>query len=101
MRHHWRPATCDLSSYPGTHWEWVLTLKPDQEAKNYSQFDERTDNTFEAIMVAEGMVKPIVRLCSGSALVCRKKFESWRAPTPKLHSTGSHSGCSRKIRVHQ
>jgi hypothetical protein len=54
------PRLANASSYPGTHWEWVLTLNPDQEAANYSQLDERTDYTFEAITIAEGMVKPIV-----------------------------------------
>ena len=33
---------------------------PNQHGKNYEQFDERTDYTFEAITIAEGMVKPIV-----------------------------------------
>jgi hypothetical protein len=54
------PRFQNAKGYPGTHWEWVLTLNPNQEAKNYSQLDERTDYTFEAITVAEGMVKPIV-----------------------------------------
>ena len=54
------PRLANARSYPGTHWDWVLTLKPDQEAENYSQLDERTDYTFEAITVAEGMLKPIV-----------------------------------------
>jgi len=54
------PRLGNASAYPGTHWEWVLTLNPNQEAKDYSQLDERTDYTFEAITVAEGMVKPII-----------------------------------------
>ncbi|MES2707758.1 MAG: DUF1254 domain-containing protein [Verrucomicrobiota bacterium] len=49
-----------VTVYPGTRWEYVLTLDPSQEAKNYSQIDERTDYTFEAITVAEGMIKKIV-----------------------------------------
>ena len=49
-----------VSGYPGTRWEWVLNLNPDQEAEHYSQLDERTDYTFEAITVAAGMVQPIV-----------------------------------------
>lgn len=54
------PRLPNATSYPGTHWEWVLTLDPSQEAADYSQLDERTDYTFEAITIAEGMVKPIV-----------------------------------------
>lgn len=54
------PRLDNAQSYPGTHWEWVLTLNPDQEGTNYSQLDERTDYTFEAITVAAGMIKPIV-----------------------------------------
>ncbi len=54
------PRFENAMAYPGTHWEWVLTLNPNQEAENYSQLDERTDYTFEAITVAEGMVKPLV-----------------------------------------
>jgi hypothetical protein len=37
----------------------VLTLDPTQEADEYSQLDERTDYTFEAITIAQGMVKKI------------------------------------------
>lgn len=54
------PRLENALAYPNTHWEWVLTLNPNQEGKNYSQLDERTDYTFEAITVAEGMIKPIV-----------------------------------------
>ena len=46
-------------SYPGTHWEWVLTLRPDQAAAGYTELDERTDYTFEVITVADGMIKQI------------------------------------------
>jgi hypothetical protein len=46
--------------YPGAHWEYVLTLNPSQEAENYSQIDERTDYCFEAITVADGMIKKMV-----------------------------------------
>ncbi|MES2467456.1 MAG: DUF1254 domain-containing protein [Verrucomicrobiota bacterium] len=49
-----------VSVYPGTRWEYALMLKPDQESENYSQLDERTDYTFEAITVAEGMIKKLV-----------------------------------------
>ncbi|KQW70424.1 hypothetical protein ASE17_16145 [Phenylobacterium sp. Root77] len=54
------PRLSNARSYPGTQWEWVLTLNPDQEAETYSQIDERTDYTFEAFSVAAGMIKPIV-----------------------------------------
>jgi len=54
------PRFASARSYPGTHWDWVLTLNPDQEGENYSQLDERTDYTFEAITVAEGMLTPVV-----------------------------------------
>lgn len=54
------PRLDNALAYPGTHWEWVLTLNPDQESTYYSQLDERTDYTFEAITVAAGMIKPIV-----------------------------------------
>ena len=54
------PRFENAAAYPGTHWEWVLTLSPDQEAENYSQLDERTDYTFEAITVSAGMIKHIV-----------------------------------------
>ena len=37
-----------------------ITLNPSQEAETYSQLDERTDYTFEAITMAEGMIKKLV-----------------------------------------
>jgi hypothetical protein len=49
-----------VTAYAGTHWEWVITLNPNQEAEHYSQLDERTDYTFEAITMAAGMVKQII-----------------------------------------
>ena len=54
------PRFDNASSYPDTHWEWVITLNPNQETEYYSQLDERTDYTFEAITMAEGMVKALV-----------------------------------------
>ncbi|WP_158931057.1 DUF1254 domain-containing protein [Acidisphaera sp. S103] len=71
------PRLANASSYPGTHWEWVLTLNPDQEAKDYSQLDERTDYTFEAITVAEGMVKPIVGAGSQYMSAAKDKTGQW------------------------
>ena len=71
------PRLANASSYPGTHWEWVLTLNPNQEASTYSQLDERTDYTFEAITVAEGMVKPIVGAGSQYMSVAKDKEGAW------------------------
>ena len=71
------PRLTNASSYPGTHWEWVLTLNPDQEAPGYSQLDERTDYTFEAITVAEGMVKTIVGAGSQYMSAAKDKDGAW------------------------
>jgi hypothetical protein len=71
------PRLANASSYPGTRWEWVLTLNPDQEGANYSQLDERTDYTFEAITVAAGMVKPIVGAGSQYMSVAKDKSGAW------------------------
>jgi hypothetical protein len=54
------PRFDGVTAYPGTQWEYVLTLNANQRADTYEQLDERTDYTFEAITVAEGMIKPIV-----------------------------------------
>jgi hypothetical protein len=54
------PRFAGVVAYPGTHWEYVLTLNADQRADNSEQLDERTDYTFEAITVAKGMIEPIV-----------------------------------------
>jgi hypothetical protein len=61
----------------GTHWEWVLTLNPNQEAANYSQLDEGTDYTFEAITIAEGMVKPVVGSGSQYMSAAKDKSGAW------------------------
>lgn len=53
------PRFDNAIAYPGTRWEYVLTLNPNQRAENYEQLDERTDYTFEAITIADGMVKQI------------------------------------------
>jgi len=73
--------------YPDTHWEWVLTLSPDQEAENYSQLDERTDYTFEAITVAAGMIKPIVGAGSQYMSAAKDKDGEWLegGKTYRLH----------------
>jgi hypothetical protein len=71
------PRLANASSYPGTHWEWVLTLDPSQEGENYSQLDERTDYTFEAITVAAGMIKPIVGAGSQYMSAAKDKSGRW------------------------
>ena len=71
------PRLSNASSYPGTKWEWVLTLNPDQEADNYSQLDERTDYTFEAFSVAAGMIKPIVGAGSQYMSTAKDKSGAW------------------------
>jgi hypothetical protein len=71
------PRLGNAEAYPGTHWEWVLTLNPSQEAENYSQLDERTDYTFEAITIAEGMVKPIVGAGSQYMSAARDSTGAW------------------------
>ena len=71
------PRLANASSYPGTHWEWVLTLNPDQEAPGYTQLDERTDYTFEAISVAAGMMKPIVGAGSQYMSAAKDKQGDW------------------------
>jgi hypothetical protein len=71
------PRLVNAASYPGTKWEWVLTLNADQEAKYYSQLDERTDYTFEAFSVAEGMIKPIVGAGSQYMSTARDKSGAW------------------------
>lgn len=71
------PRFENAAGYPGTHWEWVLTLNPNQESENYSQLDERTDYTFEAITIAEGMVKPMVGSGSQYMSTARDKQGEW------------------------
>jgi hypothetical protein len=71
------PRAESAVGYPGTQWEWVLALNPNQEAKNYSQLDERADYTFEAITVAEGMVRPIVGAGSQYMKAARDKDGNW------------------------
>jgi hypothetical protein len=71
------PRLANAASYPGTEWDWVLTLNADQEAKYYSQLDERTDYTFEAFSVAEGMIKPILGAGSQYMSTARDKSGAW------------------------
>lgn len=71
------PRLANASSYSGTHWEWVLTLDPSQEAADYSQLDERTDYTFEAITIANGMVKQIVGAGSQYMSAAKDRHGQW------------------------
>lgn len=71
------PRLANAPSYPGTHWEWVLTLNPDQEADNYSQLDERTDYAFEAITVAAGMIKQIPGAGSQYMSAAKDRSGAW------------------------
>lgn len=66
-----------VTVYPGTRWEHVLTLDPSQVAKTYSQLDERTDYTFEAITIADGMIKKIVGAGSQYLSTAKDKTGSW------------------------
>ena len=38
--------------FPGTQWDWVILVKPSQEAENYSQLDERLQYTYGAIYLS-------------------------------------------------
>lgn len=71
------PRLDNAKGYPGTQWDWVLTLNPNQEAAGYSQLDERTDYTFEAITIADGMIKPIVGAGSQYMSAARDKSGAW------------------------
>jgi hypothetical protein len=71
------PRFDNASSYAGTQWEWVVTMNPNQEVEHYSQLDERTDYTFEAITMAEGMVKPLVGAGSQYMSASMDKNGAW------------------------
>jgi hypothetical protein len=71
------PRLNNAASYPGTRWEWVVTMNPNQESEHYSQLDERTDYTFEAITMAEGMVKPLVGAGSQYMSAAKDKNGEW------------------------
>jgi hypothetical protein len=38
--------------FPGKSWDWVIVVKPSQEAENYSQLDERLQYTYGAIYLS-------------------------------------------------
>ena len=46
--------------FPGTQWDWVILVKPSQEAEHYSQLDERLQYTYGAIYLSPsiGVMKP-------------------------------------------
>lgn len=71
------PRSEAARAYPGTHWDWVLTLDPSQETSNYAQLDERTDYTFEAITIAAGMVKKIPGVGSQYMSAAKDKTGAW------------------------
>ena len=71
------PRFENASSYAGTRWEWAITMNPNQEARNYSQLDERTDYTFEAITMAEGMVKQLIGAGSQYMSAAKDKTGAW------------------------
>jgi hypothetical protein len=71
------PRTDSVIAYPGTHWEYVLPLNPNQETTNYSQLDERTDYTFEAITVAAGMILKIPGVGSQYLSAAKDKDGDW------------------------
>jgi hypothetical protein len=71
------PRTDSIIAYPGTHWEYVLPLNPNQETANYSQLDERTDYTFEAITVAAGMILKIPGVGSQYFSTAKDKKGEW------------------------
>lgn len=45
------------TAFPGTQWDWVILVRPDQEAEHYSQLDERLQYTYGAIYLSPGIGK--------------------------------------------
>ena len=45
------------TAFDGTHWEWVILVKPTHETENYSQLDERTQYTYGAIYLSPAIGK--------------------------------------------
>ncbi|KRE23513.1 DUF1254 domain-containing protein [Agromyces sp. Soil535] len=43
------------TAFPGTRWDWVILVRPDQEAEHYSQLDERLQYTYGAIYLSPGI----------------------------------------------
>jgi hypothetical protein len=44
-----------VTAFPGTHWDWVILVKPSQETEHYSQLDERLQYTYGAIYLSPGI----------------------------------------------
>lgn len=69
----------------------MVTLNPSLEAKYYSQLDERTGYTFEAITIAEGMVKTILGAGSQYMSAAKDGAGAWLdgGKTYRLHVPGA------------
>ncbi len=74
-----QPRFDSVTAYNGTHWEWVITLNPDQETPYYSQLDERTDFSFEAITVGKAMILKIPNAGSQYLSASKDKDGDWLA----------------------
>jgi hypothetical protein len=44
-----------VTAFPGTRWDWVFYVKPNQETENYSQLDERLQYTYGAIYLSPAL----------------------------------------------
>ena len=44
-----------MTAFAGTHWHWVILVKPTQETDSYSQVDERLHYTYGAIYTSPGI----------------------------------------------
>jgi len=47
-----RFGTATATTFPSTHWNWVVLMNADQEAANYSQLDERLHYFYGAIYMS-------------------------------------------------
>jgi hypothetical protein len=52
-----RAGISGATAFPGTHWEWVILVKPTHETDNYSQLDERLQYTYGAIYLSPAIGK--------------------------------------------
>jgi hypothetical protein len=43
------------TAFPSTHWDWVILVKPNHEAENYTQLDEALQYTYGAIYLSPGI----------------------------------------------
>ena len=68
----------ELADYAkGTHWEFALVLDPSQEAKYYTQLDERTAWFYEAATAAYGMVSKTPGIGSTYLSTYKDKAGNW------------------------